>query len=599
MSNLATLQPDPVPVVACTISRDVQNFEQLIEDMEEELGESWGDLSIDDAPAFLSQSDADSLKYVVMALDGKDEPELAPILSLIRLTVDRRIKLIMVTADLNANMLNQLLRAGAEHFVHYPLARGALSEVIAHLDTLPKPAPVAKSAPPKAKTDTQPASSARAAQRAPSAPAQDPLLLGAALQVKAAPRHPQPSAALRPEPAAAAIAAGVTTQAPRPATPAPQAGATAAPAQPAAQVTAPPAPETMAAPMAPSRKRNADQDMIRMRHALREAAAELAQPAAPAQPAPQTSAALPPVTPDRQAPHVAGTGAPSSRFVEPGVLDPVSRADEHYAPRPPSHQAGFVIPVHGLSGGSGSSTLAVNLAWELAHLRPGAAAPRVCLMDFDFQYGSVATYLDQPRGDDVYDVLTQTLRNPPQRFFDALTRVTDSLHVMTAPVDMLPLDIIGAEEATKLIDYAASQYDYVIIDLPKAIVAWTEAVITRADLYFVMMELDLRSAQNVLRLMRALKAEALPYQKLRYLLNRSPKMTDLGSKSRIRRLAESLDITIDVELPDGGVAVTQANDQGQPLAEAAAENPLRSEILRLATSLDSNHHPRRFRNATL
>lgn len=258
-----------------------------------------------------------------------------------------------------------------------------------------------------------------------------------------------------------------------------------------------------------------------------------------------------------------------------------------------------MIPVHGLSGGAGSSTLAVNLAWELAHLRPGAAAARVCVLDFDFQYGSVATYLDQPRRAETYDVLTQTLRNPPQRFFDALTPVTDSLHILTAPVDMLPLDIIGAEEATKLIDYAASHYDYVIIDMPKAIVAWTEAVITRADLYFIMMELDLRSAQNVLRLMRALKAEALPYQKLRYLLNRSPKMTDLGSQSRIRRLAESLDITIDVELPDGGAAVTQANDQGQPLAEAAAQNPLRSEILRLATSLDNNHHPRRFRNAAL
>lgn len=583
MSNLATLQPDPVPVVACTISRDVQNFEQLIEDMEDELGESWGDLSIEDAPAFLGQSDADGLKYVIMALDGKDEAGLAPILSLIRLTVERGIKLIMVSADLNANMLNQLLRAGAEHFVHYPLPRGALSEAIAHVATLPKPAPLVKpttvkrkaapsppAASPPVVTSPMVTSTAKAAEtKAPVTKAQpvkpqDPLLLGQSMQV-----IPPAAKAAQPD------TAGVMTA-------------------PAPAVQSKPQAKMQAAPALaePTRYRNADEDLIRIRHALRQAAAEIAQPA-------EAVAPIPPVRPMPQPQHPARTGAPSPRFVEPGGVDPLVQDPMRYAARPPSNHAGFVIPVHGLSGGAGSSTLAVNLAWELAHLRPGAAAARVCVLDFDFQYGSVATYLDQPRRAEVYDVLTQTLRNPPQRFFDALTPVTDSLHILTAPVDMLPLDIIGAEEATKLIDYAASHYDYVIIDMPKAIVAWTEAVITRADLYFIMMELDLRSAQNVLRLMRALKAEALPYQKLRYLLNRSPKMTDLSSQSRIRRLAESLDITIDVELPDGGAAVTQANDQGQPLAEAAAQNQLRTEIVRLATSLDNNHHPRRFRNAAL
>jgi len=39
-------QPQTAPIVACTISRDVQNFDLLIEDMETVLGESWGDLGI-------------------------------------------------------------------------------------------------------------------------------------------------------------------------------------------------------------------------------------------------------------------------------------------------------------------------------------------------------------------------------------------------------------------------------------------------------------------------------------------------------------------------------------------------------------------------
>ena len=72
MTSVANLQPEPAPILACTISRDVQNFELLIDDMELELGESWGDLSFDDAPVLLEQSDARGLEFVALAVNAAD-----------------------------------------------------------------------------------------------------------------------------------------------------------------------------------------------------------------------------------------------------------------------------------------------------------------------------------------------------------------------------------------------------------------------------------------------------------------------------------------------------------------------------------------------
>ena len=95
----------------------------------------------------------------------------------------------------------------------------------------------------------------------------------------------------------------------------------------------------------------------------------------------------------------------------------------------------------------------------------------------------------------------------------------------------------------------------------------------------------MRSAQNTLRMIRALKAEELPVEKLRYVMNRAPKFTDMAGKARVKRLAESLDIVIEVLLPDGGKQVIEATDQGQPLAEVAAKNPYRKEIMKLAASV--------------
>jgi len=416
MTSVANLAPEPAPIVACTISRDVQNFDLLIDDMELELGESWGDLSFEDAAVFLEQPDAATLEFVAIAVNGEDEADLSRITAIIRQAKARAIKVILIADQVSPIALHQLLRLGADDFVPYPLPEGALHEAI---DRMRKPAP-----------------------------------------------------------------------------------ALAVPAQAAA--TAPAAVDPDEAEARPAFKAKGDRDAV-------------------------------------------------------------------------------VLPVHGLAGGSGASTFATNLAWELATIDKNG--PRVCLIDFDFQYGSAATYLDLPRKEAVFELLSDTGNADSDSLVQAMLTFNDRLHVLTAPADMLPLDIVTPEDIARIIDMARANFDFVVIDMPKTIVSWTETVLSRAHVYFALMELDLRSAQNVLRLVRALKAEGLPHEKLRFVLNRAPKFTDLSAKSRVKRMAESLDITIEVQLPDGGAQVTQANDHGLPLSEQAAKNVLRREIQKLAKSL--------------
>ncbi|MES2666409.1 MAG: AAA family ATPase [Pseudomonadota bacterium] len=428
MTSVANLAPDPAPIVACTISRDVQNFELLIDDMEQELGESWGDLGFEDAILFLDQPDSATLQFVAIAVDAEDEADLARISDIVRAAKARSIKVVLIADQVSPMVLHQLLRLGADDFVPYPLPEGALHEAIDRMRK-PAPAPVAE------------------------APA------------------------------------------------------------------APPAPAAVAPPAAPAAAAEPDQDT----HA-----------------------------------------APTFK----------AKGDRN----------GVILPVHGMAGGTGASTFAANLAWELATVSK-TDSPRVCILDLDFQYGSTATYLDLPRKDAVFELLSDTGSADSDSFLQSMLTFNEKLHVFTAPADMLPLDIVSGDDIGRILDMAQANFDFVIIDMPSTIVAWTEAVLQRAHVYFVLLELDLRSAQNILRFVRALKAEALPHEKLRYVLNRAPKFTDLSAKSRVKRMAESLDIAIELQLPDGGAQVTQANDHGLPLAESAAKNPLRKELQKLAKSL--------------
>jgi len=121
--------------------------------------------------------------------------------------------------------------------------------------------------------------------------------------------------------------------------------------------------------------------------------------------------------------------------------------------------------------------------------------------------------------------------------------------------------------------------------MPHTLVMWTETVLNRSDVYFTTMELDMRSAQNAMRFLKALRSEDLPIEKLNFVLNRAPGLTDLNGKTRVKKLGESLGVKIATQLPDGGRPVMQAGDHGQPLMESARKNALRKEIAKLAGGL--------------
>lgn len=402
MTSTAAVQPEPAPITACTISRDVQNFDLLIEDMESELGESWGDLSFDEAVVFLDQPESDDLEFVAVAMDEDDENEVDKVAEIIKAATSKGIKVVVIAEEVSPIALHRLLKLGAQEFVPYPLPDGALHDAIE-----------------------------------------------------------------------------------------------------------------------------------RMR---------------------------------RPAPELVGPGGAQAK------------------PKPTGDRNGVVLPIQSVAGGTGSTTFAVNLAWELANIAKDNP-PRVCLLDLDLQFGTASTYLDLPRREAVFELLSDTSSMDNESFMQALLTFQEKLHVLTAPAEMLPLDLISQEDVQKVVEFARTNFDYVVIDMPSTVVSWTETVLHASHVFFAMLELDMRSAQNTLRFVRALKAEELPYEKLRYVMNRAPGFTDMTGKSRVKRMAESLDIKIEVQMPDGGKPVREACDQGLPLSEAAAKNPLRKEIQKLAQSI--------------
>ena len=262
-------------------------------------------------------------------------------------------------------------------------------------------------------------------------------------------------------------------------------------------------------------------------------------------------------------------------------------ADGEAAPAPVRKSgagAGAIFAVQSAAGGDGATTVAVNLAWELANAK-SADGPRVCIIDLGLQFGSVATYLDLPRKPMILEVLSDVAGMDEQAFRQALCTYKGKLGVFTSPADILPLDLIGPADVTGLLTLAQACFDIVIVDMPGTMTGWTDTVLCQSDLYFVVCGLEVRSAHNALRLQKLFRAEGLPVDHMAYVLNRGPGKMDLGGRARVAKMADSLDVSFHAVLPDGGKQVTEANDQAMPLGTAAPRNALTKEIRRIAGTL--------------
>jgi len=246
-----------------------------------------------------------------------------------------------------------------------------------------------------------------------------------------------------------------------------------------------------------------------------------------------------------------------------------------------SGQRGVILPVYHTAGGAGATTFAVNLAWEL-HTEVKKSGRSVALIDLDFQYGACATFLDLPRRQAVFELLSNPSVADVSGLNAAMTTFHNEMSVLTSPPDPVPLDLVESGEVEEMLTIAANVFDFVVVDLPVALLSFSDRLLENAHIFFNVMQLDMRNAQNAARFLRAAEAEGMAIDRIEHVLNRAPSTLDLAAKNRARQFERSLGIEFTHRVPDGAEAVEAACDQGAPLAIAAKRNPVRAAIRKIA-----------------
>lgn len=226
-------------------------------------------------------------------------------------------------------------------------------------------------------------------------------------------------------------------------------------------------------------------------------------------------------------------------------------------------------------GGSGATTIAVNVAEILAHTYEA----KVLLIDLDIQFGDVVLLLDLMPTNNVMEALLQPHRVDPVFIQALMTKHSSGLDVLASPADLSPIGGITPEGVTHLIDAASENYDFVILDVPRILTSWTMAALRYSDPVMIVGQNNISTIRDVKLLLEGMSHEGIPSTNIEVINNRA--MAKEGSFP-IDKVKETLGIKRMHRLNNDYKTSVHSQNQGQPAEEVSKGSNFTKDLKSLA-----------------
>ncbi len=249
---------------------------------------------------------------------------------------------------------------------------------------------------------------------------------------------------------------------------------------------------------------------------------------------------------------------------------------------PENSEMGKVITVAQSRGGIGATTLAVNLADHLTGVksrRKKTPQNRVALVDLDLQFGAVSGFLDVKPNEALYQLAIDGTDPDATFLSQSMVTLQSGLSVLAAPAQMAPLEALNPQQVKRLLETLQHDYDYVIVDLPRALVEWLAPVLDATDRMFIVTDSTVPAIQNTRRLIDVYTEDNIGLQ-IDIVVNHEKK--PLMQARHHVEAAKALERPLKYWLPPQAKAAREAVDRGVPLSEAAGSSSLNKAIKRIA-----------------
>ena len=249
-------------------------------------------------------------------------------------------------------------------------------------------------------------------------------------------------------------------------------------------------------------------------------------------------------------------------------------ASEHSHDAPTRTVTGKLFVVLGTKGGVGSSTVAVNLAVQMAQI-PGKSA---VLLDFSRPMGDVAALLDLKASFQLRDAFENFKRLDSTLLSGLLTSHKSGLKVLSGATHLEDWQHASFSAIERLVEIAQQTFDFVVMDFGSFYSAEWQSVLRAAEVLLVS-EADLPGLAKLHRHLDALANLQISSTQLRLIINRWHR----HDEQALERVQSGMKIPVFARLPNNFKQVSEATVRGDSLKKNG--DPLSAEFQRMAARL--------------
>jgi pilus assembly protein CpaE len=240
---------------------------------------------------------------------------------------------------------------------------------------------------------------------------------------------------------------------------------------------------------------------------------------------------------------------------------------------------GHVLTVYSPKGGSGCTTIAINLAVNLAMKGHNTA-----LVDASLQFGDVGVTLNLRPTTTIVDLIDRITELDADLISSVMLEHDSGLKVLLAPARPEMADLITADHMEVLLQRLARLFDYVIVDTPSGLNDVTLSTLDVADRIILVTQQSLSSLTNTRRFFDLMDELHYDINKTMLVVNRASDKLGISVKD----VADALKRSVIVAIQANDVAVIGAADRAQPLVSTSRgkKDAFKTSFSKLTTAIE-------------
>jgi pilus assembly protein CpaE len=229
------------------------------------------------------------------------------------------------------------------------------------------------------------------------------------------------------------------------------------------------------------------------------------------------------------------------------------------------------------NGGSGSSTIAANLAAELAREHKSAG-----LIDLKLEAGDLSALMDLKPTFTLADLCRNSSKLDRVMFERSLVKHSSGVGLLAAPHHVDDVGLVRPEAIGQALLLARASFPFVVADLDHSFREEQRVVLRQADQILIPFRLDFASLRNVRRTLEHLDGLDIASSKVLMVVNRYGQACEVPPA----KAEEALGRKIAHYIPEDAKAVNRANNHGIPVVIESPAARVSKSLVQLAMIVD-------------